>query len=101
MITGEPARATTRLSDAQFHLFDEQRELLFAVATTSSGGLAYLGIPTPNHPSYPAAHGCISSGAAATLIYLFPRDSQTLNALADKLPSHASGPEFTSQRTSE
>src|SRR5258708_37205929 len=38
--------------------------------------------PTPNHPSYPAAHGCLSSAAAAALSYLFPRDAQTLNALA-------------------
>jgi membrane-associated phospholipid phosphatase len=40
--------------------------------------------PTPNHPSYPAAHGCYSSGAAAAISYLFPRDAQTLNALADE-----------------
>jgi membrane-associated phospholipid phosphatase len=40
--------------------------------------------PTPNHPSYPAAHGCLSSAAAATLGSLFPRDAQTLNALADE-----------------
>ena len=40
--------------------------------------------PTPNHPSYPAAHGCFSSAAAGALSYLFPRDAQTLNALADE-----------------
>ncbi len=40
--------------------------------------------PTPNHPSYPAAHGCFSSAAAATLGYLFPRDAPALNALADE-----------------
>jgi len=40
--------------------------------------------PTPNHPSYPAAHGCFSSAAAGTLAYLFPRDAETLNALADQ-----------------
>ncbi|HEY3060460.1 MAG TPA: hypothetical protein VGL99_15990 [Chloroflexota bacterium] len=28
--------------------------------------------PSPNRPSYPAAHGCLSSAAAATLGYLFP-----------------------------
>ncbi len=39
--------------------------------------------PTPNHPSYPAAHGTLSSAAAAALAYLFPRDAQALNALAD------------------
>ena len=40
--------------------------------------------PTPNHPSYPAAHGCLSSAAAATLGSLFPRDAETLNTLADE-----------------
>jgi hypothetical protein len=40
--------------------------------------------PTPNHPSYPAAHGCFSSAAAGALAALFPRDAQPLNALADE-----------------
>jgi membrane-associated phospholipid phosphatase len=40
--------------------------------------------PTPNHPSYPAAHGCYSAASAAALSYLFPRDAQTLTALADE-----------------
>ncbi len=40
--------------------------------------------PTPNHPSYPAAHGCVSSAVAAAIAYLFPRDAQTLNGLADQ-----------------
>ena len=39
---------------------------------------------TPNHPSYPAAHGCFSSAAAAAIAYLFPRDAQAINALADQ-----------------
>ncbi len=39
---------------------------------------------TPNHPSYPAAHGCFSSASAAAIAYLFPRDAQALNALADQ-----------------
>lgn len=39
--------------------------------------------PTPNHPSYPAAHGCANSAPAAVLAYLFPRDAQELNAIAD------------------
>jgi membrane-associated phospholipid phosphatase len=40
--------------------------------------------PTPNHPSYPAAHGCLSSAAAAALGSMFPRDAESLNALADE-----------------
>jgi membrane-associated phospholipid phosphatase len=36
---------------------------------------------TPNHPSYPAAHGCQSGAYSSALAYLFPRDSDTLTAL--------------------
>jgi membrane-associated phospholipid phosphatase len=31
--------------------------------------------PTPNHPSYPSAHGCDDAAAAAVLAYLFPREA--------------------------
>jgi membrane-associated phospholipid phosphatase len=31
--------------------------------------------PAPNHPSYPAAHGCGDGAAEAVLSYLFPRDA--------------------------
>jgi len=37
---------------------------------------------TPNHPSYPSAHGCFSGAATATLAGLFPRDAEALGALA-------------------
>jgi membrane-associated phospholipid phosphatase len=39
---------------------------------------------TPNHPSYPAAHGCLSTATAAILGYLFPRDAATLTALTEE-----------------
>jgi membrane-associated phospholipid phosphatase len=38
--------------------------------------------PTPNHPSYPAAHACSSSASVSVLTYLFPRDVTTLNQRA-------------------
>lgn len=38
---------------------------------------------TPNHPSYPAAHGCLSGAPSALLGLLFPRDAATMNAIAD------------------
>jgi membrane-associated phospholipid phosphatase len=38
--------------------------------------------PPPNHPSYPAAHGCLSTAAATVLAGLFPRDRERLQALA-------------------
>ena len=37
--------------------------------------------PPPNHPSYPSAHGCLSTAAATTLARLFPRDAETFVAL--------------------
>ena len=40
--------------------------------------------PTPNHPSYPAAHGCSSTAEAVILGYLFPRDAAPLAALAEE-----------------
>ena len=35
----------------------------------------------PNHPSYPAAHGCFSTAAATVLAHLFPLDGEGLLAL--------------------
>ena len=37
-----------------------------------------------NHPSYPAAHGCLSTAEAVILGYLFPRDAAALAALAEE-----------------
>jgi len=36
--------------------------------------------PQPNHPSYPAAHGCLSTAAASVLAAVFPRDRELLLA---------------------
>ena len=40
--------------------------------------------PTPNHPSYPAAHACSSIAIARVLGYLFPRDADAYAALAER-----------------
>jgi len=37
--------------------------------------------PPPNHPSYPAAHGCFSTAAATVLAAVFPQDRDRLAAL--------------------
>jgi len=36
---------------------------------------------TPNHPSYPSAHSCLSGSAANVLAYLFPGDADAFNTL--------------------
>lgn len=38
--------------------------------------------PTPNHPSYPAAHACFSTTSARVLAHLFPEDAAALMTLA-------------------
>jgi membrane-associated phospholipid phosphatase len=38
--------------------------------------------PTPNHPSYPAAHACQSGANGAILSYLFPSEATRFMALA-------------------
>jgi membrane-associated phospholipid phosphatase len=40
--------------------------------------------PTPNHPSYPAAHGCSSGALAAALAYLFPAEAESIQARAEE-----------------
>jgi membrane-associated phospholipid phosphatase len=40
--------------------------------------------PTPNHPSYPAAHASLSTATATTLGYLFPSDAKHFVALAQQ-----------------
>jgi membrane-associated phospholipid phosphatase len=40
--------------------------------------------PVPVHPSYPAAHGCVSGAQAAILAAMFPAEAQRLTALADE-----------------
>jgi hypothetical protein len=39
---------------------------------------------TPNHPSYPAAHACVSGVFGSVLARYFPRDAQYFNGLADQ-----------------
>ena len=47
-------------------------------------GLGTL-FPTPNHPSYPAAHGAGSGAAGAMGAYLFPRDAAFFTDNANQL----------------
>ncbi len=40
--------------------------------------------PTPNHPSYPAAHSCVSGANGAILSYLFPSEASRFMAMAEQ-----------------
>jgi len=38
--------------------------------------------PTPNHPTYPAAHACVTIATADVMSYLFPADAAAFQAIA-------------------
>lgn len=40
---------------------------------------------TPNHPSYPSAHSCLSKTAVDILSYLYPRDATALQQMFDQI----------------
>jgi hypothetical protein len=40
---------------------------------------------TPNHPSYPSAHSCLSNAAAGVLVELFPADRERLMKIIDEV----------------
>jgi PAP2 superfamily len=40
--------------------------------------------PAPNHPSYPAAHGCGDGASEVVLSYLFPRDATFFRERAEE-----------------
>jgi hypothetical protein len=40
--------------------------------------------PPPNHPSYPAGHGCNSAAGAQVLAYLFPDEAKFIQDKADE-----------------
>lgn len=40
--------------------------------------------PTPNHPSYPSAHACISGAVSTVLSAQFPSEKDELTALAEE-----------------
>lgn len=41
-------------------------------------------VPAPNHPSYPSAHSCFSTAAAAVLAKAFPQDAARLMAIGNE-----------------
>lgn len=79
------ARAFTALNvayqDATIACFDAKYAYWYIRPSQLDPGLQPL-FPPPSHPSYPAAHACLSTAAATVLAELFPRDRERLLALA-------------------
>jgi hypothetical protein len=80
------AMLTTASSDALIACWDAKFEYLFwrpVTAIRAGGGDPRLTgdpnwsalVPTPNHPEYPGAHGCLSSASTGTLKRFFKTDS--------------------------
>lgn len=49
----------------------------------NTGGVSTV-FPTPNHPSYPSGHSCVSAAAAAVLASFFPEKTAELEAGVDE-----------------
>ncbi|HEX6351310.1 MAG TPA: phosphatase PAP2 family protein [Candidatus Dormibacteraeota bacterium] len=81
------ARAYALLSVAEFDALVATWDAKFTFwqirPFQASPGFTTL-FPTPNHPSYPAAHGGGSGAYSEMLAYLFPRDADSIRATGDE-----------------
>ncbi len=69
------------LADAGIACWDAKYAFWYIRSPQLDAELKPLFAP-PNHPSYPAAHGCYSTAAAIVLAGVFPQDRDRLLALA-------------------
>jgi hypothetical protein len=67
------------LADAAVACWDAKYAFWYVRPSQNDADLKPL-FPPPNHPSYPAAHGCLSTAAAVVLAGIFPRDRDRLLA---------------------
>jgi membrane-associated phospholipid phosphatase len=88
-LDNDPARAARAYAVASIAMYDagvacwDAKYAYWAIRPFQLDPTLKTVFPTPNHPSYPAAHGCYSSAAAGALSSLFPRDEESLTVLAD------------------
>lgn len=68
------------MADAGTACWDAKFTYWFIRPPQLDGELKSL-FPPPNHPSFPAAHGCYSTAAATVLASVFPQDKERLLAL--------------------
>jgi PAP2 superfamily len=88
------AMLTTASSDALIACWEAKYHYMFwrpVTAIRAGGGNpaltddpSWLGlVTTPNHPEYPAAHGCFSGASVETLSYFFRTDDFTFTITSD------------------
>lgn len=81
------ARAYALLSVAHYDAFvacGEAKYAYWAIRPFQLDPALATVFATPNHPSYPAAHGTVSTANAAILAALFPREAGLFTAQADE-----------------
>jgi membrane-associated phospholipid phosphatase len=74
------AAVNIALIDAGIACWDAKYTFWYVRPTQLDSDLKSV-FPPPNHPSYPAAHGCFSTAAATVLAAVFPSDRDRLLAL--------------------
>jgi hypothetical protein len=66
--------------DAVLGCFDV-KYVYFLIRPVQANPAISLVFPTPNHPSYPSGHSCVSSASARVLAHFFPEKTAELEAL--------------------
>jgi membrane-associated phospholipid phosphatase len=76
------ALANAAAMDATIGCWDAKYSYLLLRPFQNAGGVGPNGtvFPTPNHPSYPSGHSCVSAAAAVVLEQFFPEKTTQLEA---------------------
>ena len=69
--------------DALIGCWDAKYEY-WTIRPSQASGLVQLGLPLPNHPSYPSGHSCGSAAAAGVLAEFFPDRAADLEAQVEE-----------------
>jgi hypothetical protein len=69
--------------DAQLGCF-ESKYVYFTIRPAQANPAISLIFPSPNHPSYPSGHSCISSSAARVLEHFFPARAAQLATMVSE-----------------
>jgi membrane-associated phospholipid phosphatase len=76
------ALANAAALDATIGCWEAKYSIGFLRPYQNAGGISTV-FRTPNHPSYPSGHSCVSAAAATVLAAYFPEKTVELNARVD------------------
>jgi membrane-associated phospholipid phosphatase len=79
------ALLSATMFDAQIGCWDEKlRSWLVRPWKADPAITTFLPVGTPNHPSYPSGHSCLSASAASVLSMFFPEHTAQLDAMVEQ-----------------